>query len=37
MRYNTAVITAAVYYSKNDLVASKQRVNKEQYMLNEKH
>ena len=32
---NTAVIIPAVYYSKNVLVASEQRVNKEQYMKNE--
>ena len=32
---NTAVIILAVYYRKNDLVASKQRANKEQYMKNE--
>ena len=29
------MISNAVYYSKNDLVASEQRVNKEQYMKNE--
>ena len=34
-RCNTAVIIPVVYYSKNDLVARKQRVNKEQYMKNE--
>ena len=32
---NPAVIIPAVYYSKNNLVASKQRVNKEQYMQTE--
>ena len=34
-QFNTAVIIPAVYFIKNDLVASKKIVNKEQYTKNE--